>query len=374
MQLVYDPAAGAAFWSAIQALPGYPVEEGIPIRSMLFESRAIFRLPEILHSVGAAPDQSLLVVMDGTPMQRDGEDLKALVLRILQEAGFEALPVLLQPDATGQVHTDMPHIEQVRQSLQAGTAVLSVGSGVVTDVAKHGCFLYEKETGYRPPFVVFQTANSVNAFTSNMAPTLVNGVKRTLPSRYPDALICDLETLRDAPYAMTAAGFGDCLAIFVSLPDWYLAYKLGMDASYSLLPQHLMGPLEKILAAYAPEIRAGSLEGVAVLAKLIALGGLAMSLSHATAPLSGFEHVLSHTLDLQVELDGRAVAPHGAQVALAAVLSAEMYRQFLLLFDPSAVHLDECYPDQNRMQQTIEKAFASIDASGKAGVECWADL
>ena len=49
-------------------------------------------------------------------------------------------------------------------------------------------------------------------------------------------------------------------------------------------------------------IRIRTPEGMAVLAKLISLAGLAMSLAHATAPLSGFEHVISHMLDLQAEL------------------------------------------------------------------------
>ena len=145
--------------------------------------------------------------------------------------------------------------------------------------------------------MVYQTANSVSAYTSNMAPVFVDGVKRTMPSRYPDVLVCDLETLRDAPAEMTAAGVGDLLAAFSSYADWWLAYRLGMDPTYTEFAQTLMGPLDEIFLA-RPRHSARSLDGMAVLAKLIALGGLAMSLSHATAPLSGFEHVMSHVLDL----------------------------------------------------------------------------
>ncbi len=163
----------------------------------------------------------------------------------------------------------------------------------------------EQESGERLPFVVYQTANSVSAYTSNMAPTFVEGVKRTLPSRYPDALVCDLETLRDAPRAMTVAGVGDLLAAFVSFPDWVLANRLGLDPGYTPLAQELMGPLDEIFLEEAPPIRSGSLEGMATLAKLIALGGLAMSLSHATTPMSGYEHVISHILDLLAESRSR---------------------------------------------------------------------
>ena len=123
-----------------------------------------------------------------------------------------------------------------------------------------------------------------------------------IDSRYPDALICDLETLRDTPAEMTAGGVGDMLAVFVSFPDWYLAHRLGMDSGYSELAKHLVGPLDEILLA-ADGIRGGDLESVAILAKIIALGGLAMSLSRATTPMSGFEHVMSHVYDQSSEID-----------------------------------------------------------------------
>jgi glycerol-1-phosphate dehydrogenase [NAD(P)+] len=369
--LAYDPGDGAAFWDAISRIPGYPQGEGRPIPTMLFESNALARLPQVLRDSGAT--DTVLVVMDGTPMRRNGADLKALVLSTLQGAGLRAEAVLLEPDATGQVHTDMPHIQAVQARLRAGAAVLSVGAGTVTDIAKHAAYLFEQAGGPRLPFVVFQTANSVSAYTSNMAPTFVDGVKRTLPSRYPDALVCDLETLRDAPRAMTVAGVGDLLAAFVSFPDWRLAHRLGLDDSYTEFPQTLMGPLDEIFLAEAEAIRTGTLEGVAVLAKLIALGGLAMSLAHATTPMSGYEHVMSHILDLLAEQAGQPLAMHGSQVALASLLGTGAYQHFLSELEPDEVALPQCYPSAEAMHARIERTFAEVDPSGRAGAECWAD-
>ena len=251
--------------------------------------------------------------------------------------------------------------------------MLAVGSGTVCDITKHASYLCEKETGTRSALVVLQTANSVSAFTSNMAPTFVDGVKRTLASRYPDALICDLETLADAPYEMTAAGVGDLLAAFTSLPDWVLANQLGMDETYSELAQRLMGPLDTIFQASADSIRERSPEGMSVLAKLIALGGLAMSLSHATTPMSGYEHVMSHILDLLAEVEERPLAQHGSQVSLTTMLAADAYRQFMEEFDPAVVNLDACYPEAAQMEALIRRTFLQIDSTGKAGEECWAD-
>jgi glycerol-1-phosphate dehydrogenase [NAD(P)+] len=373
MKLPYDPADGRKFWEAIQKIQGYPAGEFMPIGQMLFESGAVYRLPAVLKAAGANPSRPLVLVVDRTPMRRDGKDLKELIASLLKKSGWKVEIAVMQPDATGQVHTDMPHIEKVRAGLKPGCAVLSVGSGVITDIAKHACYLYEQATGERPPYVVYQTANSVSAFTSNMAPTFVDGVKRTLPSRYPDALVCDLETLRDAPREMTVAGVGDMLAAFVSLPDWTLANALGMDPGYSGLPRRLVGPLDRIFLEQAEAIRQGSLEAMSVLAKVIALGGLAMSLSHATTPLSGLEHVMSHVLDLQSETASLAMPPHGTQVALTTLICTEVYRHFLDEFEPQELQVEACYPKAAAMEKLIRDNFATLDPSGRAGAECWSD-
>jgi glycerol-1-phosphate dehydrogenase [NAD(P)+] len=112
---------------------------------------------------------------------------------------------------------------------------------------------------------------------------------------------------------------------------------------------------------------------MADLAKLIALGGLAMSLSHATAPLSGYEHVISHVLDLTAERAHRPLAQHGTQVALATLLTTSAYRAFLKRFDPARVVVAECYPAESVMKARIEAAFFSLDPSGQVAAECWSD-
>jgi glycerol-1-phosphate dehydrogenase [NAD(P)+] len=373
MPLKYDPGQGEKFTAAIREISGYPAGETLPMKALVFESGAIFKLPDLLKLAGARPDQPVQMVMDRTPMQRGGEALKPLIMGMLEKAGWQPAPIWLEPDASGQVHTDFAHIEQVRAHLETNGAVLSVGSGVVTDVAKHACHIFQEQTGTALPFVVFQTANSVSAYTSNMAPVFVDGVKRTLASRYPDVLVCDLETLRDAPYAMTAAGVGDLLAAFGSFADWRLAYRLGIDPSYNTFAQTLMGPLDTLCLENAAAIREGRLEGVALLAKLISLGGLAMSLSHATAPLSGYEHVISHVLDLLAEQSHSPLAQHGTQVALATILTTAAYQKFLNEFEPAEVNLDRCYPTADQMKARIETAFNAIDPSGQVAAECWAD-
>jgi len=365
MSLRFDPSDLEQFKSQIRTIPGYPSGEDLPIRDMVFESGALWRLPDLVLRAGAQPNQPLSVVMDRTSMSREGRDLKSLILEILMNAGHQVDVIWLRPDDTGQVHTDFQQINAVKKHLHHESAVLAVGSGTVTDIAKHACFTFQQEQGLASlPFIVYQTANSVSAYTSNMAPTFVDGVKRTLPSRYPDVLICDLETLRDAPRSMTVAGVGDLLAAFGSYADWWLAYRLGMDKTYTEFAQTLMGPLDEIFMEQAKGLRNGTLESTAMLAKLIALGGLAMSLSHATAPLSGYEHVISHVLDLVAEQKQRPLAQHGSQVALTTLLTTSAYQ---ILFN------DNCYPSEAEMKARIEASFDSLDPTSRVAAECWSD-
>jgi len=371
IRLPYDPGAGEGFWRAVEGLPGYPGGVQQPIREMLFESGAIYRLGEVLAKAGATRSEPVLIVMDATPMRRGGESLKPLVQGVLSQDGWRPEEAVLQTGASGQVHTDLLQIRAVESRLREGMAVLSLGSGTVTDIAKHACFEHARQTGYRPPLVVFQTANSVSAYTSNMAPVFVDGVKRTLASRYPDGLVCDLETLCEAPPEMTAAGVGDLLAAFVSLPDWYLAHRLGMNDAYSPLPEALIGPLDEILVSQAEGIRRQTPDGMAVLAKLIALGGLAMSLAGTTAPMSGLEHAMSHGIDLVAERRGRPLAAHGSQVALAAILCCEAYRRFLEAFRPEGDAASTRIPDARTARAGLESAFRDVDPQGGVAQACW---
>jgi glycerol-1-phosphate dehydrogenase [NAD(P)+] len=372
MNLAYDPG-DVKFWKKIASIPGYPVGEEIRLKHMIFEQGAYKRIGECLQLSEVDRPGKVMVIMDATPMLRGTESLKPLILSQLEEEGWQPIPVVVPPDERGQVHAGMHTVSFVRENIRSGVPVVCVGSGNITDITKHACYLWEQETGESVPLVAFQTANSVTAYTSSMAVLFMSGVKRTVTSRYPDALVCDLETLRDAPYSMTVGGVGDLLAVFVSFPDWYLAYRFGIDPTYSEFTLELLGPIDEILLSEAGGILNGNLGSVAVLAKFIALAGIAMSLMRATTPLSGFEHLISHVLDMQAEINNQTLAIHGTQVALASLMGVEVYRLFLDEFDPAKVDPEQCYPDIEVMRTVIEENFRAIDPSGKIAAECFSD-
>jgi len=129
MILNFDPGDIDQFKSTIRAIPGFPTGEELPIRDMVFDSGAIWRLPDLFLQTGIKQGQTLHVVMDRTNMQREGRDLKELILQILADAGWPAQVIWLEPDQTGQVHTNIAHIDFVKSHLQSDSVVLSIGSG-----------------------------------------------------------------------------------------------------------------------------------------------------------------------------------------------------------------------------------------------------
>src|ERR1044072_1053340 len=106
MTLRFDPGNIDYFKEQIRRIPGDPGGEELPIREMVFESGALWRLLDLLSVAGIKPDHQLVAVVEQTPVQREGRDLKDLILKILGEANWPFEVASLQADSTGQVHTD----------------------------------------------------------------------------------------------------------------------------------------------------------------------------------------------------------------------------------------------------------------------------
>ena len=372
VKLPYDPAKGETFWENIKHIEGYPEEHSAKlIGPMIFESEALHKLPGLLGQMGISPEQPLLLVMDDTPIMRGEEELKPQVAEVLQRDGWHPESLVFKPGSHKHVRTDMERIDQLESRLSKETIVLSLGSGTITDIVKHACYNFEQRTGHRPTYIAIPTANSVGAYTSNTATVYIRGVKRSLLSRQPDALVYDLTTLSGAPHLMTVSGAGDMLACLVSFADWFIAHRLGLDSSYSEFQQILMEPIENVFMDHADQIRENTLEGMSLEARFIAAASIGVSLLNASTPLSGYEHIISHLIDQQAEFAHRPLASHGLQVVLATLLVSVAYRYFLDNFNPAEVDLDLCFPSAHTMKKRIDEVFADMDPSGEAAAECW---
>jgi glycerol-1-phosphate dehydrogenase [NAD(P)+] len=325
---------------------------------------ALAQLPDAIS--GMSGDPAVALVMDDTPMHRDGQDLKQAILETLRGRFDVSTCWLGSP--RGGLHVDEHAISEATVAMAGAGCVVAVGSGAITDVAKEA----SARLGH-VPLVVVQTAASVNAFSDNMAVLVQSGVKRTVPSRWPDVLLIDLEVLASAPHAMNVAGFGDLLAIWTAPADWRLAALLGMDSSYHPCPVSLVRGQGEFLLQDAAAVGRGSLAGLARLASTLTISGIALGIAGSTAPLSGTEHLISHLIDMRATHHGEPLRLHGAQVGLAAVIAAELWGRFLDGADADWLDRHSPHPAEDVVRTVVLGAFSGLDPSGAIGEECWSD-
>jgi glycerol-1-phosphate dehydrogenase [NAD(P)+] len=311
-----------------------------------------------------ARGKRVALVADATPILRNGEDLKERIAQTLSESfELERSVIGAQRD---ELHADDEALAEVEEAVDGADCVVSVGSGTITDLCKEA-----KRHRGDPPLVAVQTAASVNAFSDDMSVLLRSGAKRTVPSRWPDALLIDLPTLAEAPSAMNLAGFGDLLATFTAPADWYLAFLVGMDDSYHQAPITMLVEQGHDLLDDAAALGRREPEALDKLARVLTLSGLALGVAGSTAPYSGTEHLVSHLLDMAaVQLD-RPFAFHGAQVGIATVPVAAAWEALCSGLNPAEIEPDACFPEPEAVEPVVRQAFAVIDPSGQVSEECW---
>lgn len=348
--------ATVAGWAA----PGERLHP-LPLKSITLAADALDTIPALLESEGYG---AVLMVTDETPKQRRGEDVNEAVIARLGEAATVHHLLLDEP-----VHADLETAQRLSSRLADIDLVVSVGSGSVTDLVKYARHLQVGSDGPPLPFLSIPTAASVTAYTSALSVLLIDGVKRTLPSAPPEHVVADGTILAGAPRVMTAAGFADVLARSVSYGDWYLAARLGMAEGYSEVPGKLLEPSETRMIASAAALAQGDAEAVMQVAEAILLAGLAMSLVNQTSPLSGWEHVISHFLDMTAEHDGRRMALHGEQVGVGTLLAARAYGRAWPELDPDRLLWQPSDREVRQALARIRRAFRRYDRDGRMADE-----
>lgn len=349
----------------------------IELKKVIAGQNAIYQLPDILASLGITNDYEIIYTMDKVVYKRSNEDVKLLIVKLLEDSGYRVRKIVFKEDDYGQVHPDFEAVEQLKPYLHEKCAVISVGSGVVTDITKHACFLWEQEqqSDIQIPLISCMTACSVPAYASRSSIISKDGAKRTWSSRTPNVIVADYKILRDCPKEITIAGVGDLFPVFCSYADWYIADALGMaeflDGSW-----RIMDDAKELLIPYSEHIKEGNLEGIEVLAKCLTLCGLAMTYARDSVPVSGYEHVMSHLIDMSAAYDKRALGLHGQQVGVSILFSLAQYELFIDYLDKNYkdISLEGCYPEEETMKKYVLSVYHDLDPSDAMGMECWKDI
>jgi glycerol-1-phosphate dehydrogenase [NAD(P)+] len=344
------------------ATPARPVG----LRAVDVGADALLRLPAMIRAIAAAPAGRIVVLSDAVPKKRLGEEATALVTSLLSGAsGVGEVHRVTVPEGAGGVHADERTVAAAAAAAgRDASVIVTVGSGTVADIGKAVTARLRD-----PAHVIVPTALSVNGYADDQSVLLIDGVKRTTPTRWPDALIADTQLLAEAPLPLNLAGVGDLLAMFTAPADWRIASLLGMDDRYAedivaMVREH--GPA--VLRA-APLLREADAAAIELTAKVLTLSGVAMGLAGTTAPASGAEHTVSHLLEMAAARQGRPSAYHGAQVGAAAVLAALVWRHVRRRVRAGA-RLMRC-PSEDQMRPAVWQAFSALDPSGAMAEECW---
>lgn len=317
---------------------------------------------EVADLLPGTADARVVLLVDETRIERRGQDVKAHVAQLLSSRFSLHTEVLSDPHPP--LHADEVAVETATRAVRGFDAVVTVGGGTITDIGKTA----SAAVGGLP-HVAVQTAASVDGFTDDVSVLLRSGVKRTVPSRWPDVVLADVALISEAPAAMNRAGFGELTSMFTGPADWRLARLLGVDTTYKESATRLLSTVGIGLEDWSPGVATAEPDAIARLTWALDVRGVVTGVAGSTAVLSGVEHLVSHMLDLHAAAKGAPTGLHGAQVGAGVVVAATAWELvFERLADgPPPLRI----PDADTARLRVERAFGDL---GPAAVEeCWRD-
>ncbi len=349
--------------TALGDAPEAPSLHPIGLREVVHAEGAVHELTHVLQRRGVADGSSLAVLSDATPKRYGDRDVLDVVLDVVRMPYHVEL-VVVETSTHEVVSADEATVAEAVAQVRGRSpdALVSVGSGTITDIAK----VVAAELSMT--HVVIQTAASVNGFADDQSVLLIEGAKRTTPSRWPDALIIDSTVVSGAPLAMTRSGLGDQLSMFSAAADWYLSSAVGFDASYSPAVVSMMRHGVDDLLSASAELGRGDTAAVNTLAECLTRGGIAMGVAGRTAPSSGLEHTISHLLEMRADASAERSASHGSQVGVASVVAALAWRRVGERLARGGV---TPLADNVATRERVLVAFGDLDDSGATARECW---
>jgi glycerol-1-phosphate dehydrogenase [NAD(P)+] len=336
----------------------------IGLGGVLLGRGVLDRVADVVAEVRDAPGDVVLVA-DRRPMAAPGGEVKASVTASLRDAGLPVRRVTVG-DAHADAHADAATLDDASTSSEGASVLVSVGSGTVVDIAKA---VSARLSGV--PHVVVQTAASINGFADDQSVLVVDGVKRTTPTRWPERLLIDTDVVSLAPAELNRAGLGDLLATYTAPADWMLARLVGQDGSYSPVAVGLARNHVDAVLRCGEGIDRGDREAIDNLSAALTLGGISMGVAGCTAPGSGMEHAVSHLLEM-AERPGEPRALHGAKVGALTVIAAMLWARVRRVARDGGLR-ELRFPEASETRAQVLAAFAPLDPSGRMGEECWRD-
>ncbi len=200
--------------------------------------------------------------------------------------------------------------------------IVSIGSGTLTDIARYSAFISKKG------FSCFPTAPSVDAYTSSVAPLLVEGVKKTLDAKIPEKILIDPEVLVNSPTDLLRAGLGDIAAKVTARLDWVLSNFLTGEDICNFVWDDIKDLLKEVMKDTKKVLQRDQ-SAIMKLMKTQLISGLNITIVGNSRPASGAEHLISHVLEMYQECRGKVPLFHGLQVAIGTYVTLKAYESLM---------------------------------------------
>jgi len=221
-------------------------------------------------------------------------------------------------------------IAEMQAQLTAQTdLIVGIGSGVIQDLCKYVSF------EAKIPYHIVATAPSMDGYASKGAAMIIGNMKITYNAHVPEAIVGDLDILKDAPMEMIQSGYGDILGKYSCLNDWKLSTVVRgeyfcqeiYDMTYDMLLR---------TKDLGPSLLNRDPEAIGILMEALVGVGIAMAYIGNSRPASGSEHHLSHYFEVTGLLNREFYFMHGIDVVFSAIYTQKVREVLLEMEKPVA--------------------------------------
>ncbi|MFP4660578.1 MAG: sn-glycerol-1-phosphate dehydrogenase [Halanaerobiales bacterium] len=279
------------------------------IKEIIIKENANDEIPQILKSLSDL--KKVYLIADKNTYSVAGDELS----NKLQKYAYQVEEVLLKGE---KIIANTDYLFKLLEKVSRDGYLLACGSGTINDLTRYISFKLEV------PYMIVATAPSMDGYASPVSPITVDGVKTTYNAVTAEAIVADIDILRNAPWEMIQAGYGDLLGKISALTDWKLSNIIFGDSlnheAISLVEEELIRLIE-----LTSELKDRTKESIQALSGGLINSGIAMQIVGNSRPASGTEHHISHFLEMYGEIFEEELPPHGIKVALGEYFAANLY-------------------------------------------------
>ncbi|MBN1622789.1 MAG: sn-glycerol-1-phosphate dehydrogenase [Clostridia bacterium] len=256
---------------------------------------------------------------------------------MLETAGIETEIHIIKGRNGLNVAPDDAHIGEVFARISGRADMyVAVGSGVVNDITR----IVSHRAGKN--YIVFGTAPSMDGYASVTSSLVLNNIKESIPGQCPIGIFGQPDILKNAPFEMLTAGFGDVIGKYNAIREW----KFGRDLIGEHYCPEIVDLVEKAVdkcVDSAQGLKNRNEEAVISVMEALILAGMAMGLYGNTRPASGAEHHIVHYWDVDCIKRGVEHELHGNSVGIGTVVICKLFN---IVKDKLPVETEAIDPDE----------------------------